>query len=101
MIARIRAASAEQPIGSARERVAMGPTRVSPLHFGRSAGTANGGVFQQDELAWPLLPIEQKYRTLELAPGTPVEIWFRDEIRVGQQNKLTYRWPGIRRSTNP
>jgi putative transposase len=27
-----------------------------------------------------------------LAPGTPVEIWFQDEMRVGQKNKLTYRW---------
>ena len=28
-----------------------------------------------------------------LAPGTPIEIWFQDEMRVGQKNKLTYRWP--------
>lgn len=28
----------------------------------------------------------------ELAPGTPVEVWFQDEMRVGQKNKLTYRW---------
>src|SRR3954462_5181306 len=27
-----------------------------------------------------------------LPPGTPVEIWFQDEMRVGQKNKLTYRW---------
>ncbi|HEU4958706.1 MAG TPA: IS630 family transposase [Sphingomicrobium sp.] len=27
-----------------------------------------------------------------LAPGTPVEVWFQDEMRVGQKNKLTYRW---------
>jgi len=27
----------------------------------------------------------------QLAPGTPVEVWFQDEIRVGQKNKLTYR----------
>jgi hypothetical protein len=26
------------------------------------------------------------------APGTPVEVWFQDEMRVGQKNKLTYRW---------
>jgi hypothetical protein len=25
-----------------------------------------------------------------LAPGTLVEVWFRDEMRVGQKNKLTY-----------
>ena len=28
----------------------------------------------------------------KLAPGTPVEVWFQDEMRVGQKNKLTYRW---------
>ena len=28
----------------------------------------------------------------KLAPGTPIEIWFQDEMRVGQTNKLTYRW---------
>ena len=28
----------------------------------------------------------------ELAPGTPIEVWFQDEMRVGQKNKLTYRW---------
>src|SRR5262249_10254770 len=28
----------------------------------------------------------------ELAPGIPVEGWFQDEMRVGQKNKLTYRW---------
>ena len=25
-------------------------------------------------------------------PDTPVEVWFQDEMRVGQKNKLTYRW---------
>ena len=28
----------------------------------------------------------------KLAPDTPVEVWFQDEMRVGQKNKLTYRW---------
>jgi len=28
----------------------------------------------------------------KLVPGTPVEVWFQDEMRVGQKNKLTYRW---------
>ena len=41
-----------------------------------------------------------------LAPGTPLEVWFQDEMRVGQKNKLTYRWArkGSRpypRSTDP
>ena len=34
-----------------------------------------------------------------LAPGTPVEVWFQDEMRVGQKNKLTYRW--ARKGTRP
>src|SRR5256885_15081393 len=28
----------------------------------------------------------------QVAPDTPVEVWFQDEMRVGQKNKLTYRW---------
>jgi hypothetical protein len=24
--------------------------------------------------------------------GTPVKVWFPDEMRVGPKNKLTYRW---------
>jgi transposase len=27
-----------------------------------------------------------------LPPGTPIEVWFQDEMRVGQKNKLTYCW---------
>jgi transposase len=27
-----------------------------------------------------------------LPPGTPIEIWFQDEARVGQKNKITRRW---------
>jgi hypothetical protein len=27
-----------------------------------------------------------------LAPGTPIQVWFQDEMRVGQKNRLTYRW---------
>jgi hypothetical protein len=34
-----------------------------------------------------------------LPPGTPVEVWFQDEMRVGQKNKLTYRW--ARKGTRP
>ena len=28
----------------------------------------------------------------QLPAGTPIEVWFQDEMRVGQKNKLTYRW---------
>lgn len=34
-----------------------------------------------------------------LPPGTPIEVWFQDEARVGQKNKLTRRW--ARRGTRP
>jgi hypothetical protein len=31
--------------------------------------------------------------------GTPIEVWFQDEARVGQQTKFTRRW--AKRSTRP
>jgi transposase len=34
-----------------------------------------------------------------LPRGTPVEIWFQDEARVGQKNKITRRW--AKRGTRP
>ena len=27
-----------------------------------------------------------------LAPRTPIEVWFQDEMRVGQKNSLVYQW---------
>lgn len=27
-----------------------------------------------------------------LAPGTPIEVWFQDEMRLGQKNALVYQW---------
>src|SRR4051812_32688803 len=26
------------------------------------------------------------------APGKPIEVWFQDEARIGQKNKITRRW---------
>ena len=34
-----------------------------------------------------------------VAPGKPIEVWFQDEARVGQKNKITRRW--ARRGTRP
>jgi len=34
-----------------------------------------------------------------LAPGTPIEIWWQDEARIGQKNKITRRW--AKRGTRP
>ena len=33
------------------------------------------------------------------AGGRPIEIWFQDEARVGQKNKITRRW--AKRGTRP
>ena len=37
--------------------------------------------------------------TAKLAPKTPVEIWFQDEMRLGQKNPRTRRW--ARRGSRP
>lgn len=37
--------------------------------------------------------------TATLDPNTPVEIWFQDEMRLGQKNPRTRRW--ARRGTRP
>ena len=34
-----------------------------------------------------------------LPRGTPIEIWFQDEARIGQKNKITRRW--AKRGTRP
>ena len=39
-----------------------------------------------------------KVRTA-LPKGTPIEIWFQDEARIGQKNKIARRW--ARRGTRP
>ena len=28
----------------------------------------------------------------DLPAGTPIEVWFQDEMRVGQKNALVYQW---------
>jgi transposase len=35
----------------------------------------------------------------QLAPGTPIEVWFQDEMRIGQKNGLTYQW--AKKGTRP
>ena len=34
-----------------------------------------------------------------LPPGTPIGIWWQDEARIGQKNKITRRW--AKRGTRP
>ena len=33
------------------------------------------------------------------AAGKPIEVWFQDEARIGQKNKITRRW--AKRGTRP
>jgi hypothetical protein len=35
----------------------------------------------------------------KLAPATPIEVWFQDEMRVGQKNSLVYQW--AKKGTRP
>jgi DDE superfamily endonuclease len=53
-----------------------------------SAYKQNGEAIE----AFKKLPHSLEEIRSSLAPDTPVEVWFRDEMRVGQKNKLTYRW---------
>ncbi len=39
-----------------------------------------------------------KIRT-RLPAGTEIELWFQDEARIGQKNKITRRW--ARKGTRP
>src|SRR3972149_907128 len=35
----------------------------------------------------------------QVAPATPIEVWFQDEMRVGQKNGLVYQW--AKKGTRP
>lgn len=35
----------------------------------------------------------------DLSAGTPIEVWFQDEMRVGQKNGLVYQW--AKKGTRP
>ena len=57
----------------------------------------------QDEHAIPTFKENFPARVAEvvskLAPATPIEVWFQDEMRVGQKNGLTYQW--AKKGTRP
>jgi hypothetical protein len=36
--------------------------------------------------------VEETLKKKALPPGTPIEIWFQDEARIGQKNGLVYQW---------
>ena len=49
------------------------------------------------------MPLDFPARLEEIAMaggGKPIEIWFADEARVGQKNKITRRWAKQRRCTH-
>ena len=35
----------------------------------------------------------------KLAPATAIEVWFQDEMRLGQKNSLVYQW--AKKGTRP
>ncbi len=55
--------------------------------------------FVRVELRVPRLALPARSNHTTLAPGTPIEIWFQDEARIGQKNKITRRW--ARRGSRP
>ena len=76
-----------------RELRAMGFRKLSarPRHHAKSEAAAE--AFQK---AFPARLDEIATRE---ARGKPIEIWFCDEARVGQKNKITRRW--AKRGTRP
>jgi transposase len=43
--------------------------------------------------------VDEALKDKMLASGTPIEIWFQDEARIGQKNGLAYQW--ARKGTRP
>lgn len=82
---------AETTVG--RELRAMGFRRL----------TARPRHHSQNELALEAFkknfPEELAALQARLPAGTPIEIWWQDEARIGQKNKITRRW--ARRGTRP
>jgi len=76
-----------------RELRRMGYTKLSarPQHHGQDPEDI--AAFKKN-FAAKLAAIRQT-----LPPGTPIELWFQDEARVGQKTALTRRW--ARRGTRP
>ena len=65
---------------------------VGPAPASRPGRRSHGGV--QKNFAASLDEIAKRD-----AAGKPIEIWFQDEARIGQKNKITRRW--ARRGTRP
>ena len=69
------------------------PREVSRLHAARDAGVQ--GSFLQE--AFPRA-LDEIGREKGVEPAA-IEVWFADEARIGQKNKITRRW--AKRSTRP
>jgi hypothetical protein len=54
-------------------------------------------MYAQSRLAMDAMRFAEVMNTL--APATPIEIWFHDEMRVGQKNGLVYQW--AKKGTRP
>ncbi|HJY49261.1 MAG TPA: IS630 family transposase, partial [Stellaceae bacterium] len=75
-----------------RELRHMGFRKLSarPRHHGQDEEAA--AAFKKT-----FSPVEET--AAKEAPGKPIEIWFQDEARIGQKNKVTRRW--AKRGTRP
>ncbi|MGH8164280.1 MAG: IS630 family transposase [Rhodanobacteraceae bacterium] len=75
-----------------RELRALGYRKLSarPRHHAKDAAAAD--LFKKNFPA-VVAAIEEK------TGGKPIEIWFQDEARIGQKNKITRRW--AKRGTRP
>jgi len=76
----------------------------------RTMGTANcrpgRAIMRRTCKLWRILkkfPERLAEITAGDAPGKPIEVWFQDEARIGQKNKITRRWAkrGSRPSRRP
>jgi transposase len=80
-------ADGEQGVARPRLAQAIGAAPASCPRQGRRIGV-------QKNFATILAEIAARE-----AAGKPIEIWFQDEARIGQKNKITRRW--ARRGTRP
>src|SRR4051794_21363957 len=65
---------------------ALGPSAPSRQERGRGGGFLKNFPARLEEIA-------------QAVDGKPIEIWFADEARIGQKNKITRRW--AKRGTRP
>ncbi|HTF79924.1 MAG TPA: IS630 family transposase [Bradyrhizobium sp.] len=71
-------------IGRQLKRLGFSHISARPLHPAQDAQAI--AAFKKN---FPALVAEV---VNTLAPATPIEVWFQDEMRVGQKNGLVYQW---------